>query len=135
MSLFGAIDVSGTGVNAMQSWIDADAGNIANADDTVATGTTPYEAEVANLAPASPAAADGTPGGVTVNVSAASSPGVIEQDPANPLADSKGNVLLPDISLGDQLVGLIQAQEGYSADTSAITRAVSAYQAGIGIGN
>ena len=33
----------------MQTWIDADAGNIANADDTVATGTTPYEAEVANL--------------------------------------------------------------------------------------
>ncbi|HVB06565.1 MAG TPA: hypothetical protein VNF07_10015 [Acidimicrobiales bacterium] len=133
MSLFGAIDVSGSGVQAMQTWIDANAGNVANADDTVAPGTTPYEAEVAHLTPAS-AGADGTPGGVAVSISAATNRGVVERSPGNPLADKNGDVVVPDISLGDQLVGLIQAQEGYQADTSAITRAISAYQSGIGIG-
>lgn len=135
MSLFGAIDVSATGVQAMQTWIDANSGNIANADDTTATNATPYEAEVANFSAAPASAADGMPGGVQVAVTASTSPGVVEQDPGNPLADKQGNVLLPNISLGDQLVGLVQAQEGYTADTSAITRAITAYQAGIAIGS
>lgn len=134
MSIFGALDISGSGVQAMQTWIDANAGNIANADDVSATNTTPYEAQLANFSPA-PAGASGEPGGVTVNVTASTAPGTLEQQPGNPLADATGNVELPNISLGDQLVGLIQAQEGYSADTSAITRAISAYQAGIAIGS
>ena len=135
MSLFGAIDISGTGVQAMQTWIDADAGNIANADDVVATSSTPYAEQVAQLTPNTNTTTGGVGEGVDVSVTSSTVGGVVENDPASPLADKSGNVLTPNISLGDQLVGMVQAQEGYQADTSAITRALTAYQAGLGIGS
>ena len=131
MSLFGAIDISATGVDAMQTWIDANAGNIANANDVSSPGTTPYEAQLVEFSPASPTGESG----VTVAVDEDDSPGIVAHEPGNPLADTNGDVVLPDIALGDQLVGLVQAEEGYQADTSAISRAITAYQQGMQIGS
>jgi flagellar basal-body rod protein FlgC len=135
MSLFGAINTSGTGVDAMQTWIDADAGNIANANDAVSPGQTPYQEQEAVFSPtADSAVADGQPG-VSVAVDTVSSPGELETDADDPSLGKNGEIVLPAISLSDQLTGLMQAQDGYQADTSAISRALSAYQAGMQIGS
>lgn len=133
MSLFGAINISGTGVSAMQTWIDTSAGNIANADDEVAPSAKTYAPQTAVF---SPAAADdeGIGQGVKTDVLASSTEGILAPDPTSPLADGQGEVREPNISLDDQLVGLMQAQEGYQANTSAISRAISAYQSGLTIG-
>lgn len=135
MSLFNAIDISATGVNAMQTWIDASAGNIANANDAVATNQPAYAEQSAVLS-ALPATGSGQAGnGVAVHIALGSTAGVIEPSPSNPLADASGNVKLPNVSLADQLVGLMQAQDGYQANTSVISRAMAAYQAGLTIGS
>jgi flagellar basal-body rod protein FlgC len=135
VSLFGAIDTSGTGVDAMQTWIDTDAGNIANANDAVSPGQTPYQEQEAVFSPTSQSAtADGQPG-VQVAVDEVSSPGQLETDADDPSIGKNGEIVMPAVSISDQLVGLIQAQEGYQADTSAISRALTAYQAGMQIGS
>jgi flagellar basal-body rod protein FlgC len=135
VSLFGAIGISGTGIEAMQTWIDSDAANIANADDATSTSGTPYAEQIPEFAAVSQDTLSDEGSGVAVGVAASSESPIVTQDPSSPDADANGNVLLPDISLGDQLVGLVQAQEGYQANTSAIARALSAYQAGLQIGN
>ncbi len=135
MSLFGPIDVSGTGVDAMQTWIDTSAGNIANANDAVPVGTPAYAAETPVFTPVG-GGVPGQPGeGVATSVVLGSSTGVVAYDPSSPVANPQGEVVLPDVSMSDQLVSLIEAQLGYQADTTAIARAVAAYNAGLTIGS
>lgn len=135
MSLFGAIDTGGTGVAAMQTWLDTSAANIANADDQVPAGSATYAEQI----PIFSEIADGTSGGggdgVSVTVASGSDAGTIVPDPGSQLANAAGEVAQPSYSLSDQLVNLIQAQEGYQADAAAIAKAQTAYQAGLGIGS
>jgi flagellar basal body rod protein FlgC len=41
---------------------------------------------------------------------------------------------MPNVSTSDQLIDLMQAQDGYQADTESISRAMAAYQAALTIG-
>ncbi|MHB1598624.1 MAG: flagellar basal body rod protein FlgC [Acidimicrobiales bacterium] len=135
MTLFSSINISGTGVDAMQTWIDTAGGNIANANDVVATNAPAYATETPVFTPVG-GTLPGAPGaGVSTSVALGSTAGVIVSEPGNPLANAQGEVKVPSVSLGDQLVGLIQAQEGYQANTVAITHAVAAYQSGLAIGS
>ncbi|MCU1495384.1 MAG: protein of unknown function domain protein [Acidimicrobiaceae bacterium] len=135
MTLFSALGIAGTGVDAMQTWIDAAGGNVANANDAVATNQPAYAEQTAVFTPVT-AAIPGDPGqGVQVSIAEGSTAGVIAYEPNNPIADNQGDVKLPNVSLSDQLVGLIQAQGGYQADTNVMSRAVAAYQSGLTIGS
>lgn len=135
MSLFQAIDVAGTGVDAMQTWIDASAGNIANANDATSTNATTYAPQEAVFTPVTAEDADGVGEGVAAVVDVGSDTGIVEPDPTSPQANSSGEVRVPAISLSDQLVSMMEAQEGYQADTSAMSRAIAAYQSGLTIGS
>ena len=42
MSLFGSLDISGTGIGAAQTWLNTTAGNIANMDDVTSTDKPAY---------------------------------------------------------------------------------------------
>jgi len=44
-------------------------------------------------------------------------------------------VKVPDVSLSGELVNLMQAQDGYEADTSVLQKAITAYQSGLTIGS
>lgn len=137
MSLFGALSITGSGVDAMQTWIDTSGGNIANANDVTSTNQPAYAAQTPVLM-ADPAAmgSDGVGQGVSVTaIALGSTAGVLEHQPGNPLADARGNVRIPDVSMAAQLVGLIEAQDGYQANTAAMQRAQAAYQAGLTIGS
>lgn len=136
-SLFGALGIAGSGVDAMQTWIDTAGGNIANMDDTVATDEPTYAEQTPVLTPdPAPLGSSGTGEGVTVSsIALGDTTGQIEYDPENPLADAQGDVKVPDISMSDQLVGLIEAQNGYQADTAVLQRAQTAYEAGLNIGS
>jgi flagellar basal-body rod protein FlgC len=135
VSLFSAIDIAGTGVDAMQTWIDATGGNIANANDTVAPNKPTYAEETTVLsANASPIPGD--PGvGVQATVVLGSNAGVLAYDPSSPLANAQGLVREPNVSISNELVNLIQAQDGFQADTSVLQKAVAAYQSGLTIGS
>ena len=137
MSLFGVLPIAGSGIDAMQTWIDTTSGNLANIDDTTTTSSAAYAAQTPILT----AAGGGMPGSITdgqgVSVSAIAlgpSAGLVEADPNSPLADANGEVRVPDISMSDQLVSLIEAQQGYQANTNVIQQAKTAYQAGLTIG-
>ncbi len=133
MSLFGAIGTSATGIDAAQTWIDTNAGNLANANDTVSTRSGAYATETPVFVPV------GTPGQVGDGVSVAGvqsgdTVGRVVHDPSSPVADNQGNVRVPDVNTAGQMVGLVQAQEQYQANANALQHAVIAYQAVLGLG-
>jgi len=72
---------------------------------------------------------------VQASVVEGSTAGVLAYEPNNPIAGANGEVRLPDVSISDQLVGLIQAQNGYQADTNVMSHAIAAYQSGLTIGS
>ena len=123
----------GRGIDAAQVWINTTAGNIANANDTVPTSQAVFASQT-------PVFGRGVPGqvgdGVTVStVQLGSTAGTIEYQPTNPLADTQGDVRVANVDLGSQMVGLIQAQTDYQANTSALSHAKQAYQSALTIGS
>lgn len=134
-SLFSVLGIAGSGVDAMQTWIDTTGGNIANANDISPTSQGTYAEETTVLSPAGSLLPGQTGEGVGASVVLGSNAGTIAYDPSNPLADSKGDVRVADVSLSGELVNLIQAQDGYQADTSVLQKAISAYQSGLTIGS
>jgi flagellar basal-body rod protein FlgC len=133
MTLLGAISISGTGVDAAQTWINTTASNLANANDTVPTSTGAYATQTPVFTPL------GVPGqvgdGVAVSgVALGDTTGLIEHQPGNPLADTQGDVRVPDVNTAAQMVGLIAAQEAYQANANAISQAKTAYEAALQLG-
>lgn len=132
--LFGAISVSGSGIDAAQVWINTTAGNLANANDVAPTSSPVYATQTPVFTPV------GVPGqvgqGVAVSsVQLGSNAGLIEYQPNNPMHDSQGDVRVPAVSTSAQLVGLVSAQEDYQANASALNHAKQAYQSALTLGS
>jgi len=136
MSMFGVLPIAASGADAMQTWLDTAAGNVANMDDVVPTGQPAYAQQTPILAPAG-GIVPGTPGaGVqVVTIQLGDTTGLLAHEPNHPLADAEGNVKLPDVSMSDQLTGMIEAQQSYQADTAVMARAKTVYTAGLAIGS
>lgn len=134
-ALFSVLGISGSGVNAMQTWLDTSAGNVANANDTVAANKTTWAPESTVLSPTGPVFPGQTGVGVTATVQLGSNKGVLAYEPNNPLANNRGEVRVANVSLSSQLVNLLQAQDGYEANTSVLQKAVAAYKSGLTIGS
>lgn len=136
MSLFPAIGVAGSGVDAMQAWIDTSAGNVANMDDTAPVGSAVYAVQTPVFQPVAGATVDGVAAeGVEAQVTLGTSKGVTTFEPTNPLADAQGNVAVPNVTLAEQMVGMMSAEEGYKADVDVMTKAETAYTAAFTIGS
>jgi flagellar basal-body rod protein FlgC len=138
MTLFGALPITQSGMETSQTWLDAISGNIANANDVVATDKPAYQEVYVDIAPEP---ANETPGqipagqGSTVAaVEYGSSAGILEYDPTNPLADANGDVRGTTVDLGDQLVDSVMAQTDFQANVSMNQRAEAAYKAALTIG-
>lgn len=138
MSMWSAMSIAGTGVDAMQTWIDTSAGNVANMNDQAPVGSPAYGAQTPLLTPSSatPLGGGGPGNGVAVaKVTLGTTKGVVQYQPTSPFANAQGDVVVPNINLADQMVGMIQAQDSYQADTSMMARAKAAYTAGLTIGS
>ncbi|MDA8116151.1 MAG: flagellar basal body rod protein FlgC [Actinomycetota bacterium] len=144
MSLFPAISVAGTGLNADQTWLDAIASNVANANDTVSPNQQVYQPQeivVAAQQPSTPlSGAPNSTGaalgsGVAVTgVTTYSANGQLTYDPTNPLANAQGNVRQTGVNLGHELATMVEAQTSYQANVSVINHAKTAYMAAMQIG-
>jgi len=135
VSLFGALNISGSGIDAAQAWINTSAGNIANANDVAPTSAGAYQEQTPVFVP-DVSLPDGTSAGVAVaGVALGSSAGIVESDPQSPLADSQGLVRVPDVSMAHELVNLVQAQNDFQANTAALERAKTAYQSALTLGS
>jgi flagellar basal-body rod protein FlgC len=129
MALFGAINTAGTGLVAYRQWMDAVSDNLANISDVAATSGPAYQARSIEVS--------ARPDGTGVNVTGAafgSADGKIVYSPTNPLADSSGDVRMPDIDMGDQMTQLMEAQRGYEANLSTVKSAQQMYSQAINIG-
>ena len=135
MSLFDSLGVSATGMDTYQTWLDAIAGNIANMNDTSPTNKPVYQAEYVVAEPLPPVQ-NGVGEGVGVaGVALGPATGELVYDPHNPLADRQGFVREAKVDIGEQMVDLIAAQNGYQASVAAFSQARTAYESALNLGN
>ncbi len=137
MSMFPSISVAGTGLNVDEAWIDTIGGNVANSEDAVSPGQPVYRAQYLEVQPQpqTPVEVGGTGYGSGVQVKAVelgSAKGVLVEDPQSPLAVN-GEVEMPDVDVGHELVSLVEAQTSYQANADVMQHATTAYQAILGI--
>ncbi|HEX2903045.1 MAG TPA: flagellar basal body rod protein FlgC [Jatrophihabitans sp.] len=138
MSIFSAMNTSGTGLSTMRSWLDVLANNIANVNTATPTSQNAFQAsyvQVSEINGPGTAGTDGAGSGVEVaGLLKSSAQGRLTYQPDNPLADAKGYVRMPDIDMGEQMGNLIMAQRGFQANAAVIDRARTVYEAAINIG-
>jgi flagellar basal-body rod protein FlgC len=134
MSLFGALPISASGIDAAQEWINATGGNIANADDSGPTSEGTYATQYVDAIPVPSGQSDGIGQGVATKVELGSNEGDEEYDPGNPEADSQGMIRVANVDLGQQMVNLVMAQTSYQANVSVVNQAKTAYQSALTLG-
>lgn len=128
MGAFDALRIAGSSLGVHQTWLDALAHNIANANTVRSTSQEAFRAEMV-IAEARP------DGGVQVDgVALGDEEGRLAQDPSHPLADEDGFVRLPDIDMSDQLTQLVAAQRGFQAAVSVTKTAQDTYASALQIG-
>jgi len=141
--LFRSLGVSASGLSAHRQRIDAIVSNIANAETTRTPDGGPYQRRVVELEPqmappphglleagriypsgerAGELPMPGLTGGEGVNVLGASvdtTEGPLVYDPGHPDADDNGYVRMPNVSLTQEIVDLMEARRLYEANATA----------------
>ena len=135
MSLFGAISVSASGMEAQRIRAELITENLANADTTRTPAGGPYRRKdaVFSTTPAENSFA-GSFSGILAEFSGAGMQGVSVSDisvdqsdperrylPGHPDADADGYVAFPKINPSEEMVDLMGASRGYEANVAAIS--------------
>ena len=140
MSLFGALDVSASGLSAERMRMDVTAENLANAQTTRGPNGGPYrrkdvvlqtvqsdgfQTALASAAGGLPGTGGGQqPGGVQVRAIAEdTTPNRRVYDPGHPDADAQGYVEMPNVDSVTEMVDLISASRAYEANVTAMQAA------------
>jgi flagellar basal-body rod protein FlgC len=136
MSLFGALDISASGLTAERLRMNVTAENLANAQTTRGANGQPYRRKEVILSEVATGGGFGAtlasamgpktdrPGGVEVA-------GIVEDasnfktvyDPGHPDADAKGYVKMPNVDTVTEMVDLISASRSYEANVTAMQAA------------
>ncbi len=131
MSIFGAMNIAGSGLVVNRKWMDAVSDNIANLNNVSSMNDRAYQARFVIARPNN----YGNEGGVLVGGHLWGNPeGRVAEMQGHPLADANGNVRVPDIDLASEMAQLMLAQRSYQANLSVVERSKQAYEAAIGIG-
>jgi flagellar basal-body rod protein FlgC len=125
--LFGQLDISASGMAAERLRIQVTAENIANANSTAGADGQPYRRKSVTLQEA-PSFGEVLGGVQATGIVQDPSPGRRVYDPANPDADSRGYVTLPNVDSVTEMVDLISAQRGYDANVQALNAAKQMFQ-------
>jgi flagellar basal-body rod protein FlgC len=140
MSLFGALDISASGLSAERMRMDVTAENLANAETTRGPNGGPYRrkdvvlqtaggngfssalASAVGSVPGAPASQQA--GGVQVAGIAQdpSAPRMV-YDPSHPDANAQGYVAMPNVNPVTEMVDLISASRSYEANVTAMQTA------------
>ncbi|WP_295656335.1 flagellar basal body rod protein FlgC [uncultured Nocardioides sp.] len=128
MGAFESLRIANTSLGMHQTWLDALANNIANANTMTSTDRDAFQAQML-IARARP------DGGVDVAGIAESDPeGRMVLSPDHPLADEAGYVRAPEMDMGSQMSQLVMAQRGFQAAVSVTKYAQDGYSAALQIG-
>jgi flagellar basal-body rod protein FlgC len=122
MSLFNLFDIAGGALTAQSQRLNTVASNLANADSATGPDGKPYHAKQVVFGSVPLAGNAGT--GVRVT-------GVIEDpsplkkvyEPKHPLADDKGYIMMPNVSVVDEMVNMISASRSYQNNVEVMNTA------------
>lgn len=128
MGAFDMLRIANSSLGMHQTWLDALAHNIANANTVRSTGEDAFRAQMVVAAPR-------PDGGVDVRgIELGDAEGVLTHAPDSPLADADGNVRLPAMDMSVQMTSLVQAQRGFQASVQVTRTAQDTYTAALQIG-
>jgi flagellar basal-body rod protein FlgC len=128
MSAFEMLRIANTSLGMHQTWLDALANNIANANTVRGTGENAFQAQMVN-------ATSRADGGVDVaSIELGDAAGRLTYMPDHPLADADGYVRVPDMDMGSQMSQLIMAQRGFQASVQVTKSAQDTYSSALQIG-
>ena len=136
MSLFGAIDISGSGLAAERLRMDVTAENLANAQSTQGADGQPYRRKEVVLRQAGgggfqtalssamgPGSATPARGVEVVSIAEDQAPNRMVYDPGHPDANGEGYVSMPNVDPVTEMVDLIAASRAYEANVTAMQTA------------
>ncbi|HEX2086222.1 MAG TPA: flagellar basal body rod protein FlgC [Solirubrobacteraceae bacterium] len=139
MSLFGAIDISGSGLSAERLRMDVTAENLANAQSTRGADGQPYRRKEVVLRQAGggfdtalssamgPGSATPARGVEVVAIAEDAAPNRQVYDPGHPDANAEGYVEMPNVDPVTEMVDLIAASRAYEANVTAMQTAKSMF--------
>lgn len=121
MSLFNIFNVSGSAMSAQAQRLNTVASNLANADSATSATGQAYRAKQV-VFEAVQTAGGGT--GVKVQqVVEDASPLKQVYDPKHPMADDKGYVAMPNVSVVDEMVNMLSASRSYQTNVETMNAA------------
>ena len=122
MSLFNVFNVAGSALTAQAMRLNTVASNLANADSIAGADGKPYRAKQVVF---EAAAINGQAGpGVRIKqVIEDDTPGKLVFNPNNPAADDKGYVMMPNVSVVDEMVNMISASRSYQTTADVMNTA------------
>jgi flagellar basal-body rod protein FlgC len=142
MSIFGALDISGSALSAERLRMDVTSENLANAQTTRGANGQPYRRKEVVLQEVGDNSSFGatlagvmgsnssseTPGGVTVaGIVEDSNQGQLVYDPGHPDANAQGYVRMPNVEPVEEMTDLITESRSYEANVTAMQTAKSMY--------
>jgi len=128
MGAFDMLRIANSSLGMHQTWLDALANNIANANTITPTSEDAFQEQMV-VATARP------DGGVDVSsIELGDAEGILVQAPDHPLADADGNVRAPGMDMTIQMTSLVQAQRGFQASVQVTKTAQDTYTAALQIG-
>ncbi|MEW6513279.1 MAG: flagellar basal body rod protein FlgC [Pseudomonadota bacterium] len=113
--------IAGSALTAQSARLNAVASNLANADSVVGSDGQPYRAKQV-VFQATPVEGGGVGVRVTQVVESAA-PLRMQYDPANPAADEKGYVSLPNVNVVEEMVNMISASRAYQTNAEVMNTA------------
>jgi flagellar basal-body rod protein FlgC len=113
--------IAGSALTAQSARLNAVASNLANADSVVGSDGQPYRAKQV-VFKAMPVEGGGVGVRVTQVVESAA-PLRMQYDPANPAADEKGYVSLPNVNVVEEMVNMISASRAYQTNAEVMNTA------------
>lgn len=125
--MFGTLSISASGLSMQRFRMDTIAANIANAETTRTVDGGPYRRRTVEMQ-----ATAG--GGVEVTgVAEDATAGPLVYDPSHPDANADGYVRYPNVSVTDEMVGLMDARRMYEANATVFQATKSMLKAAIDI--
>ena len=128
MPAFEMLRIANSSLGMHQTWLDALAHNISNANTMRSTDQEAFRAQMV-------VAQARTDGGVDVaEVRYSNAEGRLHHAPDDPMADDAGMVRGPDMDMGSQMSQLVMAQRGYQASVQVTKNAQDVYSSALQIG-
>jgi flagellar basal-body rod protein FlgC len=122
MSLFNVFQVAGSALTAQSMRLNAVASNLANADSVAGPDGRPYRAKQV-VFEAKPVEGTQAVGVWVKQVVEDASPGRMVYDPRNPAANENGYVMMPNVSVVDEMVNMISASRSYQTNAEVMNTA------------